>query len=93
MDGRDRRRSAGSLGSSARVLYARAVEAHHHGGAAHPEAGAQLLYYGGDGAEVLLAVMLLGEWYHRARPRQRSASRAGQASGFPTRGRACRVSP
>lgn len=60
--------AAGAHAYLAKALYARAEESHHHG-TAHAEAGAQLMYYGGDGAEVLLAVMVLTGWYHRTRPR------------------------
>jgi len=60
--------AAGAHAALAKVLYARATESHHHG-TTHAEAGAQLMYYGGDGAEVLLAVMLLAGWYRRTRPR------------------------
>ncbi|PYG02223.1 putative membrane protein [Georgenia satyanarayanai] len=62
--------AAGAHAYLAKTLYARAVEGHH--GTAHAEAGAQLMYYGGDGAELLLAVMLLAGWYRRARPRASS---------------------
>lgn len=64
--------AAGAHAYLAKALYARATEAHHHGGMAHAEAGAQFMYYGGDGAEILLAVMLLTGWYHRTRPREPS---------------------
>ncbi len=75
--------AAGAHASLAKVLYARATEGHHHG-TAHAEAGAQLMYYGGDGAELLLAVMLLAGWYHRARPRALSPrwpARGGAPAG------------
>lgn len=47
------------------------------GTAAETRAGAQLMYYGGDGAEILLAVALLAGWYARggrelARERRRA---------------------
>lgn len=67
--------AAGAHAYLAKALYARAAESHHHG-MDHAEAGAQLMYYGGDGAEVLLAVMLLAGWYRRSRPRERGMSRA-----------------
>lgn len=46
--------------------------------------GALLLYYGGDAAEVLLAVVLLGQWYagggrELARAQRRLVASAGQA--------------
>jgi putative membrane protein len=59
--------AAGAHAYLAKVLYARAGESHH--GMDHAEAGAQLMYYGGDGAELLLAVMLFAGWYRHARPR------------------------
>ncbi|MBD8061370.1 cytochrome c oxidase assembly protein [Oceanitalea stevensii] len=76
--------AAGTHAYVAKALYARAVDGHHHGGTAHAEAGAQLMYYGGDGAEVLLAVMLLVGWYHRSRPRPlspRAPARGGAPAG------------
>lgn len=45
-------------------------------------AGAQLLYYGADGAEVLLAVALFAGWYHRRRPRPRIAMRTEEDTVF-----------
>jgi putative membrane protein len=70
--------AAGVHAFLAKLLYARATEpALHHGGmapnaATHAaavselEGAAQLMYYGGDGAEVLLAVVVLLGWYRRA---------------------------
>lgn len=60
--------AAGAHAYLAKTLYARAAEGHHHG-MSHAEAAAQLMYYGGDGAEILLAVLLFAGWYHRVRPR------------------------
>lgn len=76
--------AAGVHAFLAKLLYARAADpALHHGGMAHDaathaaavadlEGAAQLMYYGGDGAEVLLAVVVLLGWYRRA------GRRAGQ---------------
>lgn len=78
--------AAGAHAYLAKALYARASEhAHHgqHGGTAEAEAAAQLMYYGGDGAEILLAVMLLGGWYRRQRGRD--ARRAPEHSAGPVR--------
>ena len=60
--------AAGAHAYLAKLLYARAGEpaAHgHHGGTAEAETAAQLMYYGGDVAEILLAVMLFAGWYRR----------------------------
>lgn len=65
--------AAGAHAYLAKVLYAGAAEHHHT--MDHAEAGAQLMYYGGDGAELLLAVMLFAGWYRRARPREAVAAR------------------
>ncbi len=67
--------AAGAHAYLAKLLYGRAGESHHHG-MAHAEAGAQLMYYGGDGAEVLLAVMLLAGWYQHSRPPEPLVARA-----------------
>jgi putative membrane protein len=55
-------------------------------------AGAQLLYYGADGAELLLAAALFAGWYHRQRParhRPRAESLDAdwprRATGWPRR--------
>ncbi|WP_413450037.1 cytochrome c oxidase assembly protein [Georgenia phoenicis] len=72
--------AAGAHAYLAKTLYARAAESHHHG-MAHSEAGAQLMYYGGDVAEVLLAVMLLAGWYRRSRPRELSPPSRARGGG------------
>lgn len=64
----------------AKLLYAHALP-----GAAGPVAdrlaGAQLLYYGGDVADALLAVVVMAQWYARAGRRQRHAYRRATAPG------------
>ncbi|WP_069385950.1 cytochrome c oxidase assembly protein [Cellulosimicrobium cellulans] len=67
--------AAGAHAYLAKLLYARAGElppgGHHT--AAEVESAAQWMYYGGDLAEVALAVALFAGWY-RARGRRRDAS-------------------
>ena len=64
--------AAGAHASLAKLLYAQSLEVHDHA-MAHAGAGARLMYYGGDGAELLLAVMLFAGWYRRTRPRAQLA--------------------
>lgn len=76
--------SAGAHAFLAKLLYARASEGtgHEHHGAAHVASAATELaqeaavwmYYGGDGAELLLAVILLAAWYRRGAPRASGAA-------------------
>lgn len=49
-------------------------------------AGAQLLYYGGDAAEIALAVLVLAAWYRRSAPRPLRGSPAPAAPGAATAG-------
>lgn len=62
--------AAGGHAYLAKLLYARADEHPGHGSpggvAGEAETAAQLMYYGGDVAEILLAVVLLTTWYRRA---------------------------
>lgn len=44
---------------------------------------AQLMYYGGDVAELLLAVALFATWYHR--PLRRHPARPSRSTRFPER--------
>ncbi|RJK95330.1 cytochrome c oxidase assembly protein [Vallicoccus soli] len=67
----------------AKLLHARAGDLAAGWGTsvADVEAAAQWMYYGGDGAEVLLAVALCAAWYRRgAQPARRGHSMAGQVS-------------
>ncbi|MDI3330927.1 MAG: cytochrome c oxidase assembly protein [Micrococcus sp.] len=48
-------------------------------GRADGEAGALLMYYGGDAVDVVLIVLLFSGWYAATRPR--AAARAGMATG------------
>ncbi|MFC4001217.1 cytochrome c oxidase assembly protein [Prauserella oleivorans] len=67
--------AAGAHSVLAKLLYARA-SGHHHDAHLNQEA-AQLMYYGGDLAEVLLAVLLFATWYRRRarhRPRRTPAA-------------------
>jgi putative membrane protein len=70
--------AAGAHAYLAKLLYARA-DAHAGHGAGHGagtmQEAAQWMYYGGDVAEILLAVMLFSAWYrHTARWRLRTDS-------------------
>ncbi len=79
--------AAGAHAALAKLLYARAVRAGDvhasHAGAhdaAHRADAAVWMYYGGDGAELLLAVALLATWYRRRSPRaRRPAGAVGHA--------------
>ncbi|MBX9245386.1 cytochrome c oxidase assembly protein [Actinotalea ferrariae] len=78
--------AAGAHAFLAKLLYADAVRTHadgtHHG-AAMTDA-AQAMYYGGDGAELLLAVALFAWWYRRGGTRAgRSARAAPTAPSAP----------
>lgn len=89
--------AAGVHAFLAKLLYARAAEpALHHGGMAHDaathaaavaelEGAARLMYYGGDGAEVLLAVVVLLGWYRRA-GRRADVAEVSPAAGPAPRG-------
>lgn len=63
--------SAASHALLAKTLYARAGEwpPGAHGSVERLQDAARLMYYGGDVAEVLLAVVLLAWWYRRTAPR------------------------
>lgn len=65
--------SAASHALLAKTLYARAGEwpPGAHGSVERLEEAAQLMYYGGDVAEILLAVVLFAWWYSRTAPRPR----------------------
>ncbi|MDC7121613.1 cytochrome c oxidase assembly protein [Cellulomonas fimi] len=69
--------AAGAHAALAKTLFAHAGTL--PPGAGQPraatEAAAQWMYYGGDLAEVALAVALLGAWYRRTRPRGSRATR------------------
>lgn len=81
--------AAGAHAYLAKLLYARAEQhsghGHHDGtagvGAEAAETAAQLMYYGGDIAEVLLAVMLFGTWYQRRSRRQALDPRPASGTG------------
>lgn len=74
--------AAGAHAFLAKFLYARAhMFAGHHGDASTMEAAAQWMYYGGDVAEILLAVMLFRWWYRRRSAGVRSSTR--QRSELP----------
>jgi putative membrane protein len=67
--------AAGAHAFLAKLLYARAVEASAHSAVAHhaderAAEAARWMYYGGDGAELLLAVVLFATWYRRRRARR-----------------------
>ncbi len=77
--------AAGAHAALAKLLHARAVRGGHgpsdHTGThdpAHAAEAAVWMYYGGDGAEVLLAVALLATWYRRRRHEHRAV--AGDAT-------------
>ena len=58
----------------AKHLYAQADSGLHHGPDVAMAAAARLMYYGGDVAEVLLAVVLFGVWFRRrSRAREKTA--------------------
>lgn len=58
----------------AKFLFSRAhLFGGHHGEATSMEQAAQVMYYGGDGSEVLLAIMLFAWWYRRRAPLRRAA--------------------
>ncbi|MDQ2624557.1 MAG: cytochrome c oxidase assembly protein, partial [Actinomycetota bacterium] len=59
--------AAGAHAYLAKVLYARAELHSSYGahGAAEAQGAAQLMYYGGDLAEILLAMTLFAAWYQR----------------------------
>jgi hypothetical protein len=61
-------------------------------GEAQVQAAAVLLYYAGDGAELLLATALFGQWLRR-RPGARPRSRAGRTSPATADPAAARRSP
>lgn len=61
-----------------KIMYARLLPAG-AGTADQLRAGAQLLYYGGDAVEVLLAVAVLSQWYARTGRRLRHDERRGPA--------------
>jgi putative membrane protein len=48
-------------------------------------AGAQLLYYGGDVLELLLAVAVMAEWYRRTGRRLRAEQRRALSAPVPGR--------
>lgn len=76
--------SAASHAVLAKLLYARAGHwpPGGHGPVDRAEAAAMLMYYGGDLAELLLAVMLLAGWYVRSAPRpSRGAAVAARPAG------------
>ncbi len=79
----------------AKVLYARASEL--PGGSPHDlgqaQAAAQLMYYGGDLAELALAVALFATWYHTGRATPRNVQRADhqRINKIPTTRRAAFV--
>ncbi|WP_218221032.1 cytochrome c oxidase assembly protein [Nesterenkonia sp. Act20] len=69
--------AAGAHAFLAKFLYANAAQftdGHSHSGGSTMEAAAQWMYYGGDIAEVALAVMLFAWWYRRRKPIPKSAS-------------------
>jgi putative membrane protein len=68
---------AGAHGVLAKFLYARPPAA--LGAADQVRAGAQLLYYGGDAVELLLAVAVMAEWYRRTGRRLRAEQRRAAA--------------
>jgi putative membrane protein len=71
---------AGAHGVLAKLLYAHPPAA--LGAADQVRAGAQLLYYGGDAVELLLAVAVMAEWYRRTGRRLRAEQRrAGAGPG------------
>jgi putative membrane protein len=65
----------------AKGLYAAAPAA--LGPVAEVERGAQLLYYGGDAAELLLAVAVMGEWWRRTGRRLRAEQRRALGTPVP----------
>ena len=72
--------AAGAHDVLSKTLYARGLPA--AGPLADVQAGAQLMYYGAGAVELLLAVLLLADWWARgtrelARDRRRSAAPAG----------------
>lgn len=72
--------AAGAHAYLATLLYARAeIHAHHDGHAATMQQAALWMYYGGDVAEILLAVALLAAWYRRG-ARRRPAPAAAVAT-------------
>ncbi|WP_127572111.1 cytochrome c oxidase assembly protein [Georgenia faecalis] len=76
--------AAGAHAFLAKLLYARAGEvAAGHGDPASMEAGAQWMYYGGDVAELALAVMLFAWWYRRRRPEVAPRASAAPTPGVP----------
>lgn len=75
--------SAASHALLAKTLYARAGEwpPGAHGSEERLQAAAQLMYYGGDAAEVLVAVALFAAWYTRTAPRPTAGPPARGARG------------
>ncbi len=72
--------AAGAHAYLATLLYARAeIHAHHDAHAATMQQAALWMYYGGDVAEILLAVALLAAWYRRG-ARRRPAPAAAVAT-------------
>ncbi|RJN32868.1 cytochrome c oxidase assembly protein [Nesterenkonia natronophila] len=79
--------AAGAHAFLAKFLYANSAQfadghghSHSHDEAASMEAAAQWMYYGGDIAEVALAVMLFSWWYRRRKSSQKPASALATAS-------------
>ncbi|SDX59702.1 Cytochrome c oxidase assembly factor CtaG [Modestobacter sp. DSM 44400] len=55
------------------------------GAADEVRAGAELLYYGGDAIELVLAVAVMAEWYRRTGRRLRAEQRRALSAPVPTR--------
>ncbi|WP_345713461.1 cytochrome c oxidase assembly protein, partial [Kineococcus glutinatus] len=70
--------AAAGHGLLAKVMYAALLPAG-AGSAAELRSGAVLMYYGGDVAELVLAVAVLGSWYARAGRRWRAGQRRAAA--------------
>lgn len=83
--------AAGAHAFLAKLLYADALRTHadgtpHADGTSHPAGmadAAQAMYYGGDGAELLLAVALFAWWYRRGGTRAERSARAAPTAPSP----------
>lgn len=62
-------------------------------GEADGQAGAQLMYYGGDAVDVILVVLLFTGWYTATRPRGRTRAASGRATPAGPSGPAGPVGP